>query len=511
MSAGTVAVIEIGSTGVRAVIAEIDPDGAYRIIDRAEKPVAFGRDVFNSGAVSRETTGQAIAVLRGMRELLRSYGIEPKDARVIATSALREASNRDTFADRVFLRTGFSVDVIEAIEENHLMYLAVRRALGDDYRQIARSNSVILDVGGGSTEIMLLRRGKMAAAHSLRIGTVRIDEQMRAASGVADYLSRYLSDNVRTTCDMLDADLPLSSVRTFIVLGGDARTVARAVGQATEREYAVVTRANFIRFVDALAGLSPEDIVERFRLRYDEAEAFAPGLTVARLFLERTSAEDLVVPLASMRDGLLVDLAGGPDSKFRKTLDAQVLASAVSLGRKYRFDEAHSKHVASLAATIFDRLASEHGLGRRERLLLEAAAILHDVGTFIRSGGHHRHSEYIVLNSELFGLHLDDQVIVANCVRYHRKAGPNSSHPNFMGLSREDRTIVRKLAAILRVADSLDRGHSQSVSITGAELREDRLVLATESRGGDLSLERVSLAEKGDMFEDVFGLKVMLS
>ncbi len=510
-AAGPVAVVEIGSTGIRAVVAEVDADGGYRVIDRAEKPVSLGRDVFKSGAVGRETTAQAVSVLRGIRELLTSYGIAPSAARVIATSALREASNRDTFADRVFLRTGFSVDIIEAIEENHLMFLAVRRALGDDYRQLSRSNALIIDVGGGSTELMLLRRGKMTAAHSLGIGTARMEGLSRATVASGDSILRYLSDSVRTSCDMLDAELELSSVRAFVVFGSDARTVARFAGQQTGRDYVVVNRQDFVAFVDGLAGLSVEEFVDRYRLRYDEAEAFLPGLTVARLFLERTSAEDLIVPLASMRDGLLVDLAGGPDSEFRATLGAQILASALALGRKYRFDEPHSTHVAALAAKIFDSLAESHGLGRRERTLLETAAILHDIGAFIRASGHHRHSEYIVLNSEIFGLRRDDQVIVANCVRYHRKSGPNSGHPNFMGLSREDRIVVRKLASILRVADSLDRGHSQSVSVVSSRVDDDRLVLAIESKGGDLSLERLTLRDKGDMFEEVFGLKVTLS
>ena len=230
MSSRTEAVIEIGSTGIRALVANVSGEGGYEILDRAGKPVALGRDVFTTGLVSRESTRECIAVLRGFRELLRTYGVEPANARVIATSALREAENRDAFVDRVAMRTGFRVDIIEAIEESHYMYLAVQRALGGDAKYFARTNSIIIEVGGGSTELMLLRRGRIVAAHSLRLGTIRVDEQSRAAMGASGYLMRFLADNVRTACDGLEEDLSLAGVRSFIVIGNDARFAAKVAG-----------------------------------------------------------------------------------------------------------------------------------------------------------------------------------------------------------------------------------------------------------------------------------------
>jgi len=509
MSNKTEAVIEIGSTGIRALVANVSGDGGYEILERAGKPVALGRDVFTTGIVSRESTRECIAVLRGFRELLRAYGVEPSAARVIATSALREAENRDAFADRIAMRTGFKVDVIEAIEESHYMYLAVQRALGSDARYFARTNSIIIEVGGGSTELMLLRRGRIVAAHSLRLGTVRIDEQSRAAMGTSGYLMRYLTDNVRNACDGLEEDLALAGVRSFIVIGNDARFAAKVAGTEARTEYRIVTRTDFLSLVDRLKGLSIDGIVSEYRVPYSEAEALVPGLVILALFLERTGAEELVVPYVSLRDGLLIALSGGAGSEVEVELHKQIVASVIGLGRRYHFDEDHALHVVEHALFLFDKLKETHGMVARERLLLEAAAYLHDVGNFVRTSGHQKHSEYIVLNSEIFGLQRDMLRIVANLVRYHRKAGPSSAHANYMSLSREDRAAVLKLSAILRVADALDRGHTQRLKLVSLELKEDHLVLQTDCQG-DLSLERLSLAEKGDMFEDVFGLKVVV-
>ncbi len=515
---GPVAVIEIGSTGIRLVVAQLG-GGGYRVLDRAGKPSRIGRDVFTNGYVSREAVRESIAVLLAYRELLKGYGIEPGDARVIATSALREAANRDTYVDRVALQTGFRVAVVEDIEENHLMYLAVQHALQDERRVLSRSNAMILEVGGGSTEIMLLRRGRMAAAHSLRIGTVRVDELVRGSGSAQPYIRQFLEDNVRTACDLLEEELPLESVKTFIVIGSDARLAASRVAAERFEEYSVVGREEFSKFADEVAALSPEDCVARLRLPWSDAEGVGPGLSIERLFLERTGAEAVVVPNVSIREGILLSVARGPDTEHEGEMRRQVAASAASLGRKFRYDEAHAQQVAVLALALYDAIRREHGLGERERLLLEVSALLHDIGTFIRTSGHHKHSEYIVQNSEIFGLNRSELTIVANVARYHRKAPPSNTHVNFIALPREDRIVVLKLAAILRVADALDRGHDQRLREVAFERREDRLVIRAagaeradgRGSGGDFSLERLSLAEKGDMFEDVFGLEPILS
>lgn len=504
------AVIEIGSTGVRLVVAEVDGKGGFSVLDRAGKPSRIGRDAFASGAISREATRECIAVLLSFRELLRSYGIGPEEARVIATSALREAANRDTFVDRVALQTGFRVSVIEDLEENHLMYLAVQHALQDERSILSRSNAMILEVGGGSTEVLLLRRGRMAGSHSLRIGTVRVDEFVRGDSTARESLGRYLEDNVRNACERLDDELPLESVKTFIVIGSDARLAAGRVAKERFGEYAVILREDFIRFAEEAAALTPEERVARLRVPWSEAESLGSGLAIERLFLERTGAEEVVVPDVSIREGFLLAEAAGPDPEHEAEMRRQVAASASALGRKFHYDEAHASQVAGLALELFDALRREHGLGARERLLLEAAAILHDVGTFIRASGHHKHSAYLIENSEIFGLSRGELRVVATVARYHRKGQPSAAHLEFISLPREDRVAVLKLAAILRVADALDRGHERRVGEIEVERREERLLIRA-SGGADLTLERLSLAEKGDLFEEVFGLEPVLA
>lgn len=512
--ARAVAVIELGSTGIRLLVASLDGEGGFEILDRAGKPSRLGRDVFTNGSVSRETTRESIAILAGFKELIRGYGIEAPEARVIATSALREAQNRDTFVDRVAMQTGFRVEVIEDLEGNHLTWLAVEHALADDRRLLSRSNAMILEVGGGSTEIMLLRRGRMAASHSLRLGTVRVDELVRGSGQLTSSLRQFMEDNVRTACDLLEGELSLEAVKTFIVIGSDARLVAARKAFDRGEHYAVVSRADYVAFAEEFGELSPDETVARLRIPWSEADGLGPGLMIQRLFLERTEAAEVIVPSVSIREGVLLTLAQGPDPDHAEEMRRQIVASAVSLGRKFRFDEEHAQQVARLSLVLFDALVKEHRLGPRERLLLEVGAILHDIGSYIRPSGHHKHSEYIIQNSEIFGLSRDDQVVVANLARYHRKSQPANTHVNYIALPREDRILVLKLGALLRMADALDRGHDRRVARLEVERREDRLLLRAYDEEGlpetELSLERLTLAEKGDMFEDVYGLEPML-
>jgi exopolyphosphatase/guanosine-5'-triphosphate,3'-diphosphate pyrophosphatase len=505
-----VAVVEIGSTGIRLLVAEIAGDGQWQALDRAGKPVALGRDVFTTGRVSRESFMECLLVLRNFRELLEGWGIAGDDVYAIATSALRAARNRDVFVDRVRRETGFRFSIVEGIEENRLMYLAVRFALKDDLPQFWRANSMIIEIGGGSTEIMLLRRGRMVAAHSLRLGTILIDQRIRQGAGSSWSRERYLSENIRNTSEFLSAELDLAHIRTFVTAGSDARAVAAQIGTELNGHCRVIEREKFIALANEVRNYTVEEAVRKLNLSFGEAEGFIPGILVYKQFLERTNAAQLVVPHVSIREGLLIDLALGVDPELQGEFFSQIVASAVSLGRKYHYDEDHHRHVADLSLRLFDALAQEHGMDRRERMMLEVAATLHDIGMFIRGSGHQRHGQYIVANSEIFGLRREELDIIANVIRYHRSDPPQAADIDYIALPPEDRMLVLKMAAILRVADALDRGHSRQVRDITVERKSEAVHLHVPENQ-DLSLELLGLEEKADLFQDVFGYKVILS
>jgi exopolyphosphatase/guanosine-5'-triphosphate,3'-diphosphate pyrophosphatase len=492
------------------LVAEILEHGRWQEVDRAGKPVTLGRDVFTSGKVSRGSFLACLGVLQKFKELLGGWGIADEDVHVIATSALRAARNRDVFVDRVRQETGFRIAVVEGIEENRLMYLAVRFAVKQDLPKIWQANTIIIDIGGGSTEIMLLREGKMAAAHSLHVGTILIDQQSRLSIGSDHAQERYLKDIIRNTAGLLNADMALTEIQIFVMAGSDIRLAANLIGTELNEHCRIIERDKLLEFVQKIRNYSIEDCVQELRIPFSDAEGFVPGLLVYTRFLEETGAAQVVVPDVSIREGLLIDLALGVDPELQEEFFSQIIASAVNLGRKYHFDEAHSRFVADLCLTLFDALTLEHGMTRQDRMLLEAAALLHDIGMFIGGSNHHRHGQYIVANSEIFGLHRDELDIIANVIRYHRDKPPASADIQYIALQREERILVLKMASILRVADALDRGHSQQIRRIAVERKRETIVLRA---GGnwDLSLEHIGLEEKADMFQDVYGYKIILA
>ena len=212
------AVIEIGSTGVRLLVAEYTADKKRNVLDRAEIPLALGRDVFTEGTISRETQSVLLNILLRCKEHLSSWGIMPEQTSVIATSAFREANNRDPVMDKIYIATGFRINVIDGIEENRLMYLAVLDTLKEEDASLRAEDTVILEVGGGSTEMMLMKKGKMAGAHSFRLGTVRLESKMRAHAESLSDVKRYIEEFTTDTKGSLESELNISQVKHVYIV-----------------------------------------------------------------------------------------------------------------------------------------------------------------------------------------------------------------------------------------------------------------------------------------------------
>ncbi len=505
-----VSVIDIGSTAIRVVVAQIHKDLTWTTVDRASRPLSLGRDVFMTGYLSTDSMRDAVRILKSFKELLGGWRIAPDDVRIIATAAIREAKNRDTFLDRVQIRTGFRIDIVEGIEENHLTYIAVQHAINDLRPQFARSSAMILEVGGGTTEIMLLQRGRMVGAHSLRIGTLRVEQQVQPNLTDSDRIEEYLRENIRVNREVLNTELRLDRIRYFVAVGGDARIAAARVGHKEGEHFSVIERERFDTFLRDLQRRSLDECVRELRLTYTEVEGLVPALVTYKLFMDATAADQLIVPDVSIREGVLLNFTVGTHHPMREEFSEQVINSTVGLGRKYHFDEHHGMHVAKLSVSLFDQFSAEHGIEGHGRLLLEVAAIIHDIGNFVRASGHHKHGQYIIENSEIFGLSRSDIRIVANVVRYHRGGTPSSGHTNYVSLRREHRMLVLKLAALLRVADALDRGHVQRVRSFQLEQGDEDVVLHCEY-SGDISIEEYGLRLKGRLFEEVFGYGVTVT
>jgi exopolyphosphatase/guanosine-5'-triphosphate,3'-diphosphate pyrophosphatase len=497
----------MGASAIRLVIAEIAPGQPPRIIEEASRGVLLGRDTFSGGVIRLQTADATFAALEGFRTIMDGYGV--RHIRAVATSAVREARNSELFLDRVRARTGITFDAINEAEEIRLTYLAVRNALRG-HAALKGAWTLLAEVGGGSTSLMLLRRGEPNRSGVYALGAVRLRQQLDLRQHRHDLQIALLKRSIANVVDEIRLEIPLRRVTQMVAIGGDVRLAASHIGEQEQADRVrEIPREGFLSFCDDVERLDDDALASRFRLHAVEAETLVPALLIYRTLLSETSAKRVVVSDASLRAGLLLDLLEPAGRLGGEDFEGQVLASAEALGHRFRFDRAHGRHVAMLATRLFDELRDEHGLWDRERLLLQTAGLLHDIGIYISLRAHHKHSQYLLSASQIFGLTDEETAIVGNIARYHRRGMPQESHLPYIALDRNDRLLVNKLAAILRVANALDAEHLQKVR--DLRLVRGEKVWALELTGtGDITMEQVAATARADMFTEVFGRQLVV-
>jgi exopolyphosphatase/guanosine-5'-triphosphate,3'-diphosphate pyrophosphatase len=509
-------VIDVGASGIRMLIAELRPEAEVRTLEELERPLALGRETFRTGTLSAASIQKAVNVLRLYRARMDLYGAT--HVRAVATSAVRAALNRDTFVDRVFLATGIEVEVIEGSQETLLTFAAVQRALGA-HPEIGAGDALMFELGGGAAEWALMRDGEVVASITHDFGTVRMRELLRTGETDRRGKTRLIQHNVREMMSAIRRSLPFEKIANLIAVGSEARFAARALGgdgapaapktSGAPTDVFAVAAKDLRKLADQILGMTPDQVAAAYSVPVNEAESLAPALLAYAELIRLNQVERLLVPRVSMRDGLILQMAKSIQSGSTVFFPEQTIAAAINLARKYQADEKHGTHTAALARGIFQGTQAQHRMGERELLLLEVAAIVHDIGNFVAARGHHRHAYYLLVNSEVFGLSGMDLEIVANVARYHRRGGPQSDHPAYASLPRPARLTVNRLSAILRVADALDKGHNQKLQSARFAVEGDELKIEVEG-ADDLALERMALDQKSGLFEEVFGLKPVL-
>ena len=496
--------VDTGSNAIRFLAAEFTGPGEFTTLAYRRVPVRLGHQVFLTGQLAEASMEGAVEAFVSFKEEIDGLGLDT--FRAVATSAVREANNGFEFVGRILERSSIHLEMISGSEEARLVHLAVASRLN-----LAGGQWVLTDLGGGSVEISLVDDMGMLWSESHTMGSVRLLERLTQAETEPGDFRELLADYVSTL--RIPAPAQYWSPSGFVATGGNIEALAKlAAARRDDMDVASLPLDDLGSVMDLLARHSFQERVDTLGLREDRADVILPAAMVYHHLATMTGVDTILVPGVGVKEGLLLDLADDYFSHTSHELrqEQQLTKAAISLGRRFMFDEAHGLQVASLALSIFDQTAAVHGLQGTDRRLLLAAAILHDIGGFISKKGHHKHSLYLLSRSELPGLSPTDMLMVANIARYHRKNIPRPTHPDFMRLSESNRDRTTRLAALLRVADALDRAHLQHVHSVKAKASpgEVKLILKCE---GDCLLERWALNLKKGLFEKVFGRAVSVT
>ena len=504
MESRVVAVIDVGSTSIRMDLAEVGANGSVKKLQSSQQAVNLGKDVFTKGNIENTTTRECIEALKSFRKLISEYDVMPMNIHAVATSAVREASNQDNFLDRMMTSTGFEINVLEESEVNRYSFLSIWPLLGQA-PFTSRSTSFLIEAGSGSTELLIIRHGRVTLSSSFRLGSFRLREMLEEFKDSPTHVKEFISNQAEHTVGLIRRHVGEGAVLQMIAAGGDVRfAAARILERSSLDSLETLGTKKLSKFTDSILNVSIDELVRRFNLSYPDAETLAPALVIHTHIAEALSLKKIYVTSVSMRDGLLQEIAGA--NPWSKDTRNQIIHSAETIGRKYGFDVSHARQVAFLSNILFTSLGDLHRLEPRYELILQVAAILHDIGLFVSNSNHHKHSMYLILNSEIFGLNSIDIRLVALTARYHRRALPSSVHDLYSDLPRSTRMAVAKMAAMLRLADALDRRHSQCIRGLEPVVDGDRMVLRVRGPA-DLTVESLAVKRKGDLFEQVFGLE----
>ncbi len=508
-SSRVIAFIDIGTNSIRLFVVRLNKDCSYSVMSSQKEVVRLGDREFEQGKIKPDAMERAIIVAGRFVKLARSFGVEEFVA--VATSATREAKNRTDFLTRLRYEAQLDVRVISGREEARLIYLGVTSGLHLEDR-----NAMIIDIGGGSTEIAIGGQKSYTNLSSLKLGSIRLTNLFfperyekpvtrEQYDKILNYVRTVLAPDLNQI-KKYPVDIYVGSSGTLINLCD----IAARMFHPEEKDRVVLHVSDLKKTISCLCSLSLHDRRLLTGINPDRADIIIAGAAIIDTLVQEIGIRDLEITQRGLQDGLLADYLSRMDG-YPLLGNLSVRArSVLQTGRCFGINEFHSRTVVKHALDLFDSAKEQklHTLGEEERELLEYSAYLHDVGSHISFQNHHEHSCYIIQNSNLLGFKPREINIMANVARFHRKKLPRSRNSNIPGVNRKDRMIIRKLAAFLRLAESLDRGHAaliEQVRFTGITKQSADLVILARD---DCQFESWGVKFESKHFERVFRRKL---
>jgi exopolyphosphatase/guanosine-5'-triphosphate,3'-diphosphate pyrophosphatase len=501
------AAIDVGTNTVRLVVAEVDVDGTYRILDEEREAARLGQRLAQTGRLSAESIERALAAIGKMKAI--ADGFQVSELRAVATSAVREATNGRAFIREAMRRHKIKIEVISGEEEAQLAFRSAARHFSLENRSTA-----LVDIGGGSLEVILTAGTVVDQMYSLPLGAVRVTEQFIRSDQLRPKqwkkLKRAIDRELRHSIRR-----PPFSTETMIGSGGSFTALAHMAKWQREGRHGSVqgdmlTRADIVHLLDRLRETPLEARRQIPGLSADRADIIVAGAAVIARLTKLLGVRQVLVNERGIRDGILLQMiAALPGQSFARPEPADRLEWVRVFARKCRSNELHCEHVARLAGQVFDGMQAAYELPAWSRELLQAAALLHDIGYIINHSKHHKHAYHLIMHGDLPGFSPHEIELIANVARYHRRAFPRKWHPNLRHLEKADRRLIAKLAGILRLADGLDRAHSRLVTGVRTEESGKRIRLVLDA-GSLPQVEMWDAERKAGLFLDAFETELEL-
>ena len=505
------AAIDIGTNSIHMVIAEATHQNAFQIIDREKEMVKLGEGVFRTNRLNERAFREGLETIKRYVQLADQRGAD--EIITAATSATREAQNGGEFLNELVNETGISPEVISGGREARLIFQAVRHEI-----DLKGENVMVIDIGGGSTEIAVGNDNEILMAKSMKLGVLRLLDMFDGKGPISKEARGVLEAHIRFVSQQIIAEAREIGFSRVIGTSGTARTLGEAAhveagGKSMKSVNAEVVKLKSLEeLTDELLAMKPDKRSSVKSIGDKRADSIHLGGVLLVQLLKSAEVKELTLSNASLREGLILDYLDSHARKIDSFPELKDLRhrSVAQLAYQFDVDWEQKEHVAHLALQIFDQTTDLHGMDKFERDILEFAALLHSVGQYIRFKRYHKHSRYIIGHAGLRGFNDEEITLMSHVARYHRKARPKKKHKKFKKLSKSQRYIVEVLSAILRVAITLDRTKNQLVKHVGCKVSKKKLVLQPSGPLESLELELWATKKHLDPMARAFDKKIKL-
>jgi exopolyphosphatase/guanosine-5'-triphosphate,3'-diphosphate pyrophosphatase len=506
-----IAAIDIGTNSFHMIIASLDSQGMLNIIQREKELVRLGNSPGEMKMLTEDAMNRGVIALKHFSKIAES---ENAVIKAIATSAVREADNQKEFIDTVYAETGIDIEVISGREEARLIYSGAIRSL-----PVYGKRTLLIDIGGGSTETLIGLNGEVAYCNSTKIGTVRLSKMFFDKENITkqDIIScqNYIKSEWTRTLNKLIK-------HKFDYTIATSGTLQNLISMAAVKSGTILlensnglkaTGKSILKIIEKIKKYKNKDKIKSINgLDEQRADIILAGALITEYFINYLELKEIVFSSYALREGIFFKYYQLVNNK---ELSDNILKlrqnTTLKVAKKYNVDLLHSKHIAKLSLKLFDELQDLHNLGKHERELLKVASYLHDCGFFISHDKHHKHSYYLILNTEMPGFTNQEAELIANITRYHRKSLPKNSHINYSNLNQYDQKVLWYLGGILRLVEGLDRRQLKNVENIIVSQKNTHLEFQIpQHTENDIDIELWSGDSRKEMLEHALNQKIIL-
>lgn len=500
------AAIDLGSNAARMQIVQINKDGSYDVLEDLFKRIDMGEEVFSQGYVNRDSVKELCDTLNGFKKVMRDYKV--KKHKIIATSALREAEQKEYLIDYIEINTGFKVEVVNSCQETFFKYKALKKKCAIFLN--GEKTTLVLDIGAGGIEISIYKGANLFSSHHLNLGTLRTITFFEDLQNKTITFNRVLTAYLTGKLHMLINEFSSKAIDELIVIGGETKALINICNSKSEGSIKFIKTEEFKSVYDQLKNSIPSQTSKKYKLPIEVCEQLIPTIVLINIISDICKSNTIIFPCVSLKDGIIEDFLDTTVNKenYIRGLE-NILVLVKNICRKYNYDELHADYVEKMSVQLFDKTIKLHGLSEKDKFILRLAAQLHDLGKYVNMDNYYIHSYNIINSLNLIGVSSANRNLIACIAKYHYIKDIDFDDNAYKKLIPKQKVLVAKLTAILQLADYMDIQRKQYINNPEFELSKDKLTIHVKE-DKDLTLEEWIIKSQSTLISDVLGINVII-